>query len=70
MAGASDESMVVVDDKRDHRYSLKGCKESSIQDSAQLVDEGPDIRGSVQFEHELKFPLWKIGGKKSVRFDR
>lgn len=41
-------------------YSLKGCKGSNIQGSAQLVDAGPDIQGSVQFGRELKFPLWKI----------
>lgn len=49
-------------------YSLKGCKGSNIQGSAQLVDAGPDIQGSVQFGHELKFPSWKIENrKKSVR---
>lgn len=45
-------------------YSLKGCKGSNIQGSAQLVDAGPDIQGSVQFGRELKFPLWKIKKKK------
>lgn len=44
-------------------YSLKGCKGSNIQGSAQLVDAGPDIQGSVQFGRELKFPLWKIKKK-------
>lgn len=46
-------------------YSLKGCKGSNIQGSARLVDGGPDIRGSVQFGHELMFPSWKK--KRSVR---
>lgn len=41
-------------------YSLKGCKGSNIQGSAQLADAGPDIRGSVRFGHELKFPLRRI----------
>lgn len=41
-------------------YSLKGCKGSNIQGSAQLADAGPDIRGSVRFGRELKFPLRKI----------
>lgn len=50
-------------------YSLKGCKGSNIQGSARLVDGGPDIRGSVQFGHELMFPSWKKKKKrkKSVR---
>lgn len=50
-------------------YSLKGCKGSNIQGSAQLVDAGPDIQGSVQFLRELKFPLWKIK-KKRKKFVR
>lgn len=47
-------------EKWEHMYSLKGCKGSNIQGSAQLVDAGPDIQGSVQFGRELKFPSWKI----------
>lgn len=50
-------------------YSLKGCKGSNIQGSAQLVDGGRDIRGSVQFGHELMFPSWKIGGKKKKKLE-
>lgn len=49
-------------------YSLKGCKGSNIQGSAQLVDGGPDIQGSVQFGRELMFPSWKI--KKRKKFVR
>lgn len=45
-------------------YSLKGCKGSNIQGSAQLVDGGPDIQGSVQFGRELMFPSWKIKDRK------
>lgn len=41
-------------------YSLKGCKGSNIQGSAQLVDAGPDIQGSVQFGRELKFPSGRL----------
>lgn len=57
---------MIVCQKWDHRYSLKGCKGSNIQDSALLEDGGPDIRGSVQFGHELMFPSWKLK-KGSVR---
>lgn len=57
----------IFGEKWDHMYSLKGCKGSNIQGSAQLVDGGPDIRGSVQFGHELMFPSWKIKKKKSYK---
>lgn len=51
-------------DKWDHLYSLRVCKGSNIQGSGQPADGGPDIQGSVQFGHELMFPLWKIETKK------
>lgn len=60
----------IFGEKWDHMYSLKGCKGSNIQGSAQLVDGGPDIQGSVQFGHELKFPSWKIKKKKKKELQR